>query len=66
MTVDTFTARTATANVACVNGHDTTTPMFHPLIEDDGTVSGAVGSDANYCQVCGAAAEVASVTLGKD
>lgn len=37
----------------CPAGHKTETELIHPVVnEAEGTVDGAAGSDADFCQVC--------------
>lgn len=38
--------------VSCPDGHVKDVQLFHPTVNDDGTVEGAAGSDATYCYLC--------------
>lgn len=38
--------------IICRNMHITETPIINPVEESDGTVSGLIGSDGDFCSVC--------------
>lgn len=42
----------------CPAGHETRTELLCAEVQPDGTVTGAAGSDADFCAVCGVRTEV--------
>lgn len=50
----------------CPNGHETSTELLRAEPQEDGTVSGFAGSDADFCAVCGAEPKVLGVTASPE